>query len=656
MALTAEKQKRLQELRLAKADSVKLTRDQRIQELKQLKQDSEPVAPQELGLLDRLEGVTSAPIRRDINRFLEGESLGDVISGHEFFVDPRTIPDDETVSKKFGLSETGIFGEPGTSTDPGAPELGIPGVGIPEELQGTGAGPSPQELAREGMNFLGQDLVLGPGARALSRSARFAKGTKLLGPKIKGVDEFLSKGVDKVTGLVGQASDAVVGKIGDIGATLGTVTGVPKRLIKNFARNVDKFEGEFKRLGNSTAARADEVKRFFVQRIDTTKRQLNAVITKAIESGDQSRKVSLRPVIESLEASKKGLNPQIPSHKEAINIIEGRISLAKNIGLSEKESSAINQLQESIVSLKSQSKGKPTTSVIKDPLTGNLTKRTVKVNSELTNRRIQEAQDALDILQKKADNVTVKNLHDLHQDSNEFSVNFFQNTFEGGKPAPPKAVRAVGLTTGETRKLLRTHAPEITEANQQLSRIHKLRAQANKSLFKVGSPEAGLLRAGENEASRERNALRLLGKLTGDDFVGKSEDLATFGTFAKPTALGGSGRIEGSIRRGAATASPALANPAQIVAIGIQSPKILKGLIQAGNFSVKSIRKITGAAGKITDDVIELAYRKIVENPSLISGEFQAVRAAATAPGFVVPDISEQQNSLKKNLSTKGSP
>lgn len=165
----------------------------------------------------------------------------------------------------------------------------------------------------------------------------------------------------------------------------------------------------------------------------------------------------------------------------------------------------------------------------------------------------------------------------------------------------------------EALNILNPLAPEIRQANGQLSQLHTIEKNLNKNLLAPGKPDSAIIAAGSGSNNRNTAALNRLGKLTGQDPVGEAQKLASAKTFANPPLMPMDTTGKAALRTGAGYAIGKAASAftnipgLEYVAAALTSPTTLKLAINAGKIPVDIIKKFTGAA-ELSDDVILKAY------------------------------------------------
>lgn len=156
--------------------------------------------------------------------------------------------------------------------------------------------------------------------------------------------------------------------------------------------------------------------------------------------------------------------------------------------------------------------------------------------------------------------------------------------FIGGKDSS----RAAKIAGAEARRILNKAAPEIAEANNQLSLLHGIEEKLNKNILAQGKSEAALIAAGSSN-NQQRKQLGRLDKVVGGNFVGEAEKLAAQRYFAKPdiVPVDSTGKSftrtnAGRILAGAAFGHLTHLPGGELAGIAASSPAALKGLINSG--------------------------------------------------------------------------
>ena len=142
------------------------------------------------------------------------------------------------------------------------------------------------------------------------------------------------------------------------------------------------------------------------------------------------------------------------------------------------------------------------------------------------------------------------------------------------------------------RKSLNDLAPEIKDANNQLSQLHDIEGKLNKNLIAEGKPESSLVAVGAGGQGRNRAILNRLGKATDQDIVAEAEKLAAMKEFRSPGLLPIDPTGKAVARSGgAALIGGALGGiPGAVVGGLASSPLVTKGLLKTGMAGAKAIQ------------------------------------------------------------------
>lgn len=132
--------------------------------------------------------------------------------------------------------------------------------------------------------------------------------------------------------------------------------------------------------------------------------------------------------------------------------------------------------------------------------------------------------------------IFVQDANELKRALQDAATSAYRSAGEGAKGT--EIANALKNAGAITRKAVNEAAPEVAAANNKLATLHYIEDRMNKSIIQVGKSESGLVAAGKYAAgktegnARNARALRLLGDLTGNDFLGKAQELAAMKTFS----------------------------------------------------------------------------------------------------------------------------
>lgn len=218
-----------------------------------------------------------------------------------------------------------------------------------------------------------------------------------------------------------------------------------------------------------------------------------------------------------------------------------------------------------------------------------------KLDSDLYPGEKQQVEDLIVTVRKKFDEngqIFVSDANELKQFLQQKATAAYRMAGEsGGGTEIANAAKQAGAVT---RKLVNEAAPEVAAANDKLAALHFIEDRMNKNIIRVGKPESGLIAAGKYSAGSSEGsaanakALRTLGNITGNDFLGKAQELAAMKTFQ------GASLTQRGIGAGVGAAAGAGAagligdDPAKGALVGgtlggaITSPAAVKGAIDIG--------------------------------------------------------------------------
>lgn len=146
---------------------------------------------------------------------------------------------------------------------------------------------------------------------------------------------------------------------------------------------------------------------------------------------------------------------------------------------------------------------------------------------------INELKNVRDLVAGSLDQKGQVGLRTLSEIKEELQI-IAKPSYNNGALIFPKgdlAARGAKGAAGEARRLLNAAAPEIQQANNQLSRLHKIEEVMNKNLIREGKPEAALLAAGSGSNPRNARILSGLDQITGGNAVRGAENLAAARSF-----------------------------------------------------------------------------------------------------------------------------
>lgn len=131
----------------------------------------------------------------------------------------------------------------------------------------------------------------------------------------------------------------------------------------------------------------------------------------------------------------------------------------------------------------------------------------------------------------------------------------------------------------EARKLVNDANPAISEANNNLARLHEVKNVLNKNLIKEGAPSGALTSAGVGRNPRALKNLQRLGDIVGEDFVTPTQD---FGVASQMSKAGLLGDFNTGIGLAPAMLGTSIGGPAGFLTAIATSPMGTKYVLPAG--------------------------------------------------------------------------
>ncbi len=423
-----------------------------------------------------------------------------------------------------------------------------------------------------------EDVVKIAGTDMVGSLAGYRLGNNL-GALGKGFSQGLniegSNAANAVGNAIGKAARITLDAPGKAAIKVASgMTGISEQDILTYASKSKEIQSMLKRAGGSIPEAADRIRENIQRGIQNTKTRLNRQIEEGLTSSSKTANIDLGTVTKSLDDSLARLDPRVNSAEiEEINGIKNLIDKFRD----------------------------PTTDA---QLTG--------PSKPFVN--VSDLNKIKNILQEKAKSTYVKD------------GQIFQTSTQS-KMAANKAAF-------EANKILGVLAPQIRDANLQLSQLHRIDDKIARNLITSGKPEAALLAAGAGENLRNNLSLKRLSKITGNDFVGEAQKLSAARTFENPSILpqGSTGKSTGRTVVAAGLAGLLGGPVAAVVAGAATSPIALKLAINTGKIPVEVIKKITNTSGEITEAVLKKAF------DSLQTGEGQKylIRAINSVDGNLV--------------------
>lgn len=200
---------------------------------------------------------------------------------------------------------------------------------------------------------------------------------------------------------------------------------------------------------------------------------------------------------------------------------------------------------------------------------------------------------------------SVAGLFDLKEFLQERARGSYQKSgqiFQPGK----KAQQAAKSAAAKARRILNEKSPEIAEANNKLTLLHRIEDDINPNVIAEGKPHEALLGAGAVPGSRQARNLERLDEIVGKDFSGKAQKLSSYARFGDPSALpvDTTGKSWTRLAFGQALGYLSGLPGGNAIAFALTSPATLKAAINTGAIAADSIKWAAGKGGKINDETI----------------------------------------------------
>lgn len=441
-----------------------------------------------------------------------------------------------------------------------------------------------------------------------------------------------------------------------------TLSGVPEKVIKTYAKYRDEVKGMANASDNSVPEAADQIREKLMSSIKNFKGTQNDEIAAAIENLGLGKRQDVGPIIEALEKEKLKYNAK--ANPEAIRAIENlqkkvmahtpgevnapysgpvdihastapssygplREESSKGIlanyggGASEfgrTSESGLNAYgQKKLGSQTGPSSYGPEVEAI-EQLMGS-PRYTPKKNPSFSpsgygdEAATEAVRGSGKYVQKPEVDKTVS-----AQDLNRIK-NYLQGIAD---PAYMKtgqifdessAAQSAAKSGGRTaRGLLNDMSPEVAASNAKLSRLHELEDLMNSNLIAEGKPEAALLGAGSGGNERNSKLLKELDELVGGTAASDAEKLAAMRTFGSPKLIAQDATGKAAGRMGLASGLGFLIGnaPGAVAAAALTSPAGVKAAIDGGILTAKMLNspQVQTALGRELLDVAKGEFSK----------------------------------------------
>lgn len=176
------------------------------------------------------------------------------------------------------------------------------------------------------------------------------------------------------------------------------------------------------------------------------------------------------------------------------------------------------------------------------PMIEVLEKAKAGLNPNLKSDAISDLDEMIAKLRTEAEsqgsdgNVSLQSLYEIKKYLQEQASSAY---VKGGQifTRASEAAQAAKQAAGVARKILHPMAPEIANADNQLSVLHTLESNLNKNLIAPGKSDSALFAAGAGSNPRNAKLMDQIGDITGYPLTQKAQDLASARTFGKPQLL-----------------------------------------------------------------------------------------------------------------------
>lgn len=234
--------------------------------------------------------------------------------------------------------------------------------------------------------------------------------------------------------------------------------------------------------------------------------------------------------------------------------------------------------------------GKPDLRIDERPIIDALEAAKAKLNPNFKSSAIAEIDEMIAKISSEAKSgraeggLSAQGLYEAKQFLNEASKSSYMK--DGAIfSRSGEAARAAKTAAGKARDAVRTYTPEISQADQQLSKLHQIESRMNKNLLASGKPDGALFAAGEGNNPRNMATLRELERISGVPVTGEIEKLAAARAFANPSLIpsGATDKVAARMAVGAGLGFMADGKEGALVGGALASPFALKYGINVGN-------------------------------------------------------------------------
>lgn len=379
-----------------------------------------------------------------------------------------------------------------------------------------------------------------------------------------------------------QPSNFAISKTGQIIENTGpitrkmasTFTGVPEDLISTYFNRNKQINDIIQKSGGDMTIAADEMRQNWLNKLRSKKDQLGSTIGSELSKRNSysqrvipGESLNLSDTQYSTPSSQEGLPLQsikrekvkIPGQEELKIETQESFPFGKDesfvnqgepthldieqvnrtpLNLATKEAPSIGVQEPLSLSMPDRAE----TYLVREhpiaPIVSRLEAAKSRLDPNLQKDAVAQIQDMIDTINNVGEN-GYGNLEEINKIKNYLFSNSKGSYYRGGQlfTNSKDAANAAKYGAGEATQYINKVAPEVKEANRQLSRMHFLEERMNKNLINPETPEGALMAAGSGMNPRNSRMLKSLGQVIGEDLLSQAKDLSTAKAFANPSVL-----------------------------------------------------------------------------------------------------------------------
>lgn len=235
-----------------------------------------------------------------------------------------------------------------------------------------------------------------------------------------------------------------------------------------------------------------------------------------------------------------------------------------------------------------------------------------KLHPKLHAEEIAEIDDIVNMVQSLGKDVSASEMNMLKRKLQDMGRSGY---VKNGKIFSPgtEVTNAAKQAARKSRLLLDEAEPGVRAANRQLEQLHKIEDTMNPNLLKEGAAPASVLGAGAGSDKRSLRTLQRLGEFTGTPVAEEAANIAAARTFGSPEFLPtySTGKALAGVAAGAGLGYMAEGKEGALAGAALTSPMALKYAILTGKIPASVLRAVPSFTGKITDEVVEQAFKKL---------------------------------------------